>query len=69
MIKVDLDGKGKMHIDGNMETCFKEWMAITRALYHSVAKYNDLTKASLLFSDALVEACKKGAEDLKAEND
>ena len=68
MIKADLD-KGEMNIEGNMETCFNEWMTITRVLYHSVAKENNITKASLLFSDALVEACKKGAEDLKAEND
>lgn len=68
MINADLD-KGTMCIEGNMETCFKEWMTITRTLYHSVAKHNDITKASLLFSDALVEACKKGAEDLETEND
>ena len=64
MIKADLN-KGIMHIEGNMETCFKEWMTITREFYSSVARNNDVTKASLLFGDAFVEACKKGAEDLE----
>lgn len=64
MINADLN-KGLFHIEGNMENCFNEWMTITRALYSSVARKNDIIKASLLFSNMLVEACKKGAEDLE----
>ena len=68
MINADID-KGALHIEGTMENCFSEWMTITSFLYESVAKNNGITKASLLFSDALVDACKKGAEDLETEND
>ena len=68
MINADID-KGTLHIEGTIENCFSEWMTITSSLYTSVTKNYGITKASLLFSEALVEACKKGAEDLETEND
>lgn len=64
MINVDYKNN-VLHIEGDMETCICEWMKITRTLYTSTAKHNDITMASLLFSNMLVEACKKGAEDLE----
>lgn len=64
MINIDLD-KSKMHVVGEFKTCFKEWIAVTGFLYKTATSDAGLTEASRLFSRALVEACKAGAEELE----
>lgn len=61
MINADLN-KHKMNIEGEFETCFDEWMAVTSILYRTAAKKTNITEASELFSMALVEACRAGIE-------